>query len=214
MREQLPALQVVIPLLGAVLCALLRRGAIAWVIALAVSWTLGVVSVLLLLQVLDTGPISYAMGAWEPPWGIEYRVDALSAFLLVLISVVGAVIMPYAHTSVCDEIEERNQGWFYTMYLLCLTGLLGIVDHRRRFQRSSSSWRSSSLSTYVLIALGKDRRALLAAYQYLIMGTIGATFYVIGIGLLYSVTGTLNLVDLAGPPSRGGKRRGPFLRGT
>ncbi|MGE3917816.1 MAG: proton-conducting transporter membrane subunit, partial [Hyphomicrobiaceae bacterium] len=51
--------------------------------------------------------------------------------------------------------------------------------------------------TYVLIALGRDRRALLAAYQYLIMGTIGATFYVIGIGLLYLVTGSLNIVDIA-----------------
>ena len=196
MREQLPALQVVIPLLGAVLCALLRRGAIAWVIALAVSWTLAVVSVLLLLQVLDTGPISYAMGAWEPPWGIEYRVDALSGFLLVLISVVGAVIMPYAHTSVCDEIEERNQGWFYTMYLLCLAGLLGIAITGDAFN-AFVFLEISSLSTYAMIALGKDRRALLAAYQYLIMGTIGATMYVIGVGLLYSMTGSLNLVDIA-----------------
>ena len=196
MRDQLPALQVVIPLLGAVLCALLRRGTISWLIALASSWCIAVVSVLLLLQVLDTGPISYAMGAWEPPWGIEYRVDALSAFLLVLISVVGAVIMPYAHTSVCDEIEERNQGWFYTMYLLCLAGLLGIAITGDAFN-AFVFLEISSLSTYAMIALGKDRRALLAAYQYLIMGTIGATMYVIGVGLLYSMTGSLNLVDIA-----------------
>ena len=55
---------------------------------------------------------------------------------------------------------------------------------------------SSSLSSYVLIALGKDRRALVASYQYLIMGTIGATFIVIGVGLLYVKTGTLNLADM------------------
>jgi multicomponent Na+:H+ antiporter subunit D len=55
----------------------------------------------------------------------------------------------------------------------------------------------SSLSMYVLIALGRNRRALMASYQYLIMGTIGATFYVIGVGLLYLVTGTLNLADMA-----------------
>jgi len=54
----------------------------------------------------------------------------------------------------------------------------------------------SSLSAYVLIALGGDRRALVAAFRYLIMGTIGATFYVIGIGLLYLLTGTLNIADL------------------
>jgi len=55
----------------------------------------------------------------------------------------------------------------------------------------------SSLSTYVMIAMGRDRRALVASYQYLILGTIGATFYVIGVGLLYLVTGSLNFADIA-----------------
>ena len=53
----------------------------------------------------------------------------------------------------------------------------------------------------MLIALGRDRRALTAAYQYLIMGSIGATFIVIGIGFLYLMTGTLNLADMAMPHS-------------
>ena len=56
----------------------------------------------------------------------------------------------------------------------------------------------SSLSTYVLISLGSDRRALTAAYRYLIMGTLGATFYIIGVGLMYQMTGSLNIADLAG----------------
>ena len=72
------------------------------------------------------------------------------------------------------------------MYLLCLTGLLGITVTGDAFN-AFVFLEISSLSTYVLIALGRDRRALLAAFQYLIMGTIGATFYVIGVGLLYLV---------------------------
>lgn len=57
----------------------------------------------------------------------------------------------------------------------------------------------SSISTYVLVAMGgsRDRRALASAYNYLIMGSIGATFFVIGIGFLYMQTGTLNMVDIA-----------------
>ena len=76
----------------------------------------------------------------------------------------------------------------------------------------------SSLSTYVLIALGPDRRALVAAFQYLIMGTIGATFYVIGIGLLYLLTGTLNMADMAARLAHGlagpvaDRARGPGVR--
>ena len=192
----LPALQVVIPLLGAVLAALLRRGGTAFALALVVSWTMPFIAVAMLWQTLSTGPISYHLGGWEPPWGIEYRVDALSGFVLVLVSAVGAVIMPFAHRSVAFEIEEGRQAWFYCMYLLCLTGLLGITITGDAFN-AFVFLEISSLATYVLIALGSDRRALLSAFQYLIMGTIGATFYVIGIGLLYLLTGSLNMVDIA-----------------
>lgn len=192
----LPALQVVLPLFGAILCALARRGWLAWFIALVVSWIVPVIAVGMILQVLDSGPISYAMGGWTPPIGIEYRVDLLNAFVLLLISAVGAVMLPYANLSVQSEIDEDKQAWFYALYLLCLTGMLGIAITGDAFN-AFVFLEVSSLSTYAMIALGKDRRALLAAYQYLIMGTIGATFYVIAIGILYSMTGTLNMVDMS-----------------
>lgn len=197
MISQLPALQIVIPLLAAVLCAVLPRGNWAWAVALAASWAMPVVSGLMLNEVLTNGPISYAMGGWAPPWGIEYRVDAASGFLLMLISIIGAVIMPYALKSVAAEIDERDVPWFYTMFLLCKAGLLGIAITGDAFN-AFVFLEVSSLSTYAMIAMGKDRRALLAAYQYLILGTIGATFFVAGVGLLYSMTGSLNFVDIAG----------------
>lgn len=193
----LPAIQVALPLFAALVCALVRRGWLAWYIALLASWTMPVVAVMLLLQVMDTGTISYAMGGWVPPIGIEYRVDMLSGFVLMLISVVGAIMLPYANLSVESEIGEGKRAWFYSLYLLCLAGLLGITITGDAFN-AFVFLEVSSLATYAMISLGSDRRALLAAYQYLIVGTIGATFYVIAIGILYSMTGTLNMVDLAG----------------
>ncbi|MBM3538761.1 MAG: monovalent cation/H+ antiporter subunit D family protein, partial [Alphaproteobacteria bacterium] len=95
----LPALQVVLPLLAAPICAMLRRGTHAWAWALIVSWTMPVIAVAILLRVLDGGTISYWLGNWEPPWGIEYRIDAANAFVLVLVSLIGAVVMPYARPS-------------------------------------------------------------------------------------------------------------------
>ena len=85
---------------------------------------------------------------------------------------------------------------FYTCYLLCLTGLLGVVVTGDAFNLFVFL-EISSLSSYVLISLGSSRRALTAAYQYLVMGTIGATFILIGIGLLYMMTGTLNMLDIS-----------------
>jgi len=193
---QLPVLQIIIPLFGAVLAALMRRGIFAFAIMLTVSLALPFVAGSLLWHVLTVGPISYALGGWLPPIGIEYRVDILNAPILMLVSAIAAVIAPFAYRSVAFEIEPDQQAWFYCMYLLCLTGLLGVAITGDAFN-AFVFLEISSLSTYVLIALGRDRRALLAAFQYLIMGTIGATFYVIGIGFLYVLTGTLNMADLA-----------------
>ena len=76
----LPALQVVVPLIGALLSALFRRGTTAWAFALLVSWLMPAISIALLLQVLDTGPISYRFGAWAPPWFLnEARVMSFDA---------------------------------------------------------------------------------------------------------------------------------------
>jgi multicomponent Na+:H+ antiporter subunit D len=192
----LPALQVVIPLLGAVLAAFFRRGGTAFALTLIVSWISPLISGTMLWQVLTSGPISYHLGGWEPPFGIEYRVDLLNAFVLMLVSAIGAGIIPFARRSIAFEIAKDKEAWFYCMYLLCLTGLLGIAVTGDAFN-VFVFLEISSLSTYVLIALGSDRRALVAAFQYLIMGTIGATFYVIGVGFLYLLTGSLNMVDIA-----------------
>ncbi len=195
LAAHLPALQVVIPLLAAPLTVLLRRRAHAFGVALAASWVALAVAVWLWLRVADSGTISYAIGNWPPPWGIEYRVDRLSAFVLVLVAGIAAVVLPYSRASIEAEVSPQQHYLFYTMFLLCLAGLLGITITGDAFN-IFVFLEVSSLSTYVLIALGRDRRALMASYQYLIMGTIGATFIVIGIGLLYLMTGTLNLADM------------------
>ena len=83
--SNLPVLQVVIPLLGAILVGFLRRAPLAFAITLAVSWVLPFIAGALLLQVLTSGPISYHLGGWAPPWGIEYRIDALNGFVLLLV---------------------------------------------------------------------------------------------------------------------------------
>ncbi|HUF57261.1 MAG TPA: monovalent cation/H+ antiporter subunit D family protein [Thermohalobaculum sp.] len=194
--DHLPALQVVVPLLGSVAAALFRRGWFGYAIALGVSWAMPVISLMLLHQVMAGGAISYALGGFPPPIGIEYRIDEINAYLLVLVSFMAALIMTYAPRSIADEIRPEHQGWYYAIFLLCLCGLLGMIVSGDAFN-IFVFMEVSSLATYVLIALGRDRRALVAAYQYLVIGTIGATFYVIGVGLILVMTGSLNLYDIA-----------------
>ena len=195
---QLPMLQVLGPLLAAPVCTLLRGRAVPWLLTLVVSAAAFAISLTLLSTVLDTGPVEYAMGDWAPPVGIVFRVDAMNAFVLAIISGMSTATLLYARCSLEAEIAATDHPLFYTAYLLCLTGLLGITITGDAFN-FFVFLEISSLSTYTLVAMGaqRDRRALTAAFRYLVMGTIGATFYLIGVGFLYIITGTLNMADLA-----------------
>src|SRR3546814_507595 len=194
----LPILQVMVPLIAAPACFVVRSGRLAWGFATLVSWAAFAMSLLLLQAVMSGGTIHYEIGGWAAPWGIEYVIDATNAIVLVIVAGIGAAVMPYARVSVAAEIPAHQHGFYYTAYLLCLAGLLGVAITGDAFNVFVFI-EIMSLSSYILVAAGAamDRRALTAAYNYLVMGTVGATFFVIGVGLLYMVTGTLNIADLA-----------------
>lgn len=192
----LPALQVVIPLIAAPLIVLLQRPLSAWLLATITSWASFVIAILLTSQVLQSGVISYTMGGWAAPVGIEYRLDELSALMLLIISGSAAVVLPWSRQSVLAEIPQDRIHLFYSLLMLCLTGMLGIVSTGDAFN-VFVFLEIASLSGYALVAMGTQRQALMAAFQYLIMGTIGGTFILIAIGLMYMMTGTLNMADMA-----------------
>lgn len=196
MIAHLPILQVIIPLMAAPICLILKRSQLVWLFSLFASGLAFAVSILLLQQVMTTGVISYELGGWQAPWGIEYRIDQLNAFLLLIISGISTIVLIAAQTSIKKEIPKDKHTYFYILYLLSLTGMLGIVATGDAFN-VFVFLEISSLSAYALIAMGNKKQALWASYQYLIMGTIGATFILIGIGLMYQMTGTLNMHDLS-----------------
>ena len=194
--SHLPALQVVVPLVAAPVCVLLRWSRVTWLVAMAASVFAVAGAWALLQRVLEAGPFSYFLGSWAAPWGIEYRVDETNAWVMLVVSVISAVSLLFARRSVEREVETDRIYLFYTSWLLCLAGLLGMAVTADAFN-VFVFLEISSLSSYVLVSLGTRREALVAALRYLVLGTVGATFFLIGVGLLYQVTGTLNMSDLA-----------------
>lgn len=191
----LPALQVVVPMLSAPLVVLLQPRGLAWAGATAASLVSFAIALALVLVVLDGQTLTYAMGGWPAPFGIALSVDAFSALVLLVVTGAGAVALLAARPSIDQQIESERQPLFYSAWLLALSGLAGIVVAADAFN-IFVFMEISSLASYILIAGGPDRRALPAVFKYLIMGTIGATFYLIGVGLIYMMTGTLNLADM------------------
>lgn len=200
LQTHAPALIVAIPLLAAPLCVLIANGRAAWIISIVVTAICTFFAIVLLSHVRDLEgvAISYAMGGWKPPIGIEFRIDSLNVFILLLVTVIGFLASIFSWPSVRSEIRHEKISLFYATYLVCFTGLLGVSITGDAFNLFVFL-EIGSIATYALVALGvsRDRRALPAAFNYLLMGTIGATFFVIGVGFLYAATGTLNMADIA-----------------
>lgn len=195
-ESNLPVLVIVIPMMTAPLCVLAGNRRVAYWLALLSSIVTFAIAITLLVRVQDVGAIRYNIGDWEPPYGIEYVVDSLSGFVMMFVSGLAAATLLYAPPSVDKEILPSKQYLFYGTFMLCVTGLMGMCVTGDLFN-VFVFLEISSLSSYALISLGRTRRAPLAALQYLILGSIGATFILIGIGLLYQMTGTLNMADIA-----------------
>ena len=193
--QHLPALQVVVPMLSAPLAMLLRDRQLSWILATAVSVCAFAIAIALTQVVLAEGVIEYHMGGWEPPYGIELRVDSMSALVLLLVTGASTFALLAGATSLQDQIEAERQPLFFSAWLLALAGLCGILVTADAFN-VFVFMEISSLASYIIIAGGPDKRALPATFKYLVMGTIGATFYLIGVGLIYLMTGTLNMDDI------------------
>ena len=195
LTAHLPALQVIVPMLMAPFVVLLRSRSLPWAAATATSLLAFAIAVQLTTIVMGGTPITYEMGSWPAPYGIELQGDALSALVLLIVTGASSVALIGGRDSLATIISTDREPYFFAAWLLALAGMAGIVVAADAFN-IFVFMEISSLASYVLIAGGPDRRALPATFKYLILGTIGATFYLIGIGLIYMMTGTLNLGDM------------------
>ena len=146
-----------------------------------------------LWHVSTSGPITYTMGGWSAPIGIVFGIDALNALVVVLIHLVALMVVIHSTRLIEEEIGSKRH-FYYTLFLLFVTGITGITQTADAFNLYVLI-EVASLTSYALIAVG-DRRSLHAGLNYLLMGSIGATLYLLGVGYLYLKTGTLNMHDL------------------
>lgn len=147
--------------------------------------------------VLDGGgeAVRYRLGDWPPPIGIELVIDHLSGVVLVLVAGCALLTAIYSLHTVEQENPDRIH-LYYALYALLVAGLLGMTATGDVFNLFVLL-EISALSSYALLARGRGP-AYYATFKYLIVGTIGAGFYLLGVGYLYIKTGSLNMADLAG----------------
>jgi multicomponent Na+:H+ antiporter subunit D len=194
-----PALQILIPLIGALFATLSFNRFISWLIAAISAFLLLILSIYA-FSLTKAVPIFYAFGNWQAPIGIEYRLDTLNQPIIIFINAVLLFFLLFGkeliNSTITNYIETEKEHLFYSLLLFAHVGYLGVISTNDLFNIYVFI-EISSLATYVLMSKGKSPKALVGAFDYLMIGTIGATLILIGIGFLFALTGSLNISDVA-----------------
>ncbi|MGE5279782.1 MAG: complex I subunit 5 family protein [Deltaproteobacteria bacterium] len=197
-QAQIIPLFIIIPLAGAFLTALVRnrlKGApdlMGFVGTLALL-VLSFIAVRFVAALPPAGVFEYSVGAWRPPVGIALVMDGLTSFMLVTVNLVACLIAVFS----IDYMKRFTSKWkFYTLFLLMLAGMNGVVVTGDLFNLFVFL-EIASVASYALVAFGTEKEELEAAFKYALMGTVGSLFILLGIVFLYSFTSTLNMADMA-----------------
>ncbi len=191
-----PILIIVVPLISAFLIILAGwfRKSLCYPFMLAALAASAFSSLAILQEVIQHGTLHYHLGNWDPPWGIEYVIDHLNAFVATVVSII-SLLIGISSKKMAEQAFPMRLPYFYCLFLLQVTGLLGIVVTGDVFNLYVFL-EIASLAGYALIAIGEDG-APFASFNYMIYGTVGACFYLLSVGYLYIATGSLNMADLS-----------------
>ena len=196
MLRHIPVLVVALPLLCAPLCLLLRNNKFLHILSLLVGTFSVIACAWMLIYASTMGDLSYYLGGWIPPFGIAYKIDVLSALIAFLLSIIFLFVFLYIPRSFAAELADRHRYPIYSALFISQSGYTGAVVTDDLFN-IYVFLEMASLAGYALTAAKGKPQDLIAAYQYLILGTVGAIFLLLGIGYLYVLSGTLNLSDLS-----------------
>ncbi len=195
--KHFPALQILIPFFAALIVAICFNRFIAWVIS-TISIAICLALTIYAMSLAKKG-FFYTFGNWEAPIGIEYRLDFLSQPIIILINTILLFFLFFGkeliNITITEFIEKKHQHIFYSVLLFAHVGFLGVISTNDLFNMYVFI-EISSLATYVLMSKSESPKALIGAFDYLVLGTIGTTLILISIGFFLALTGSLNITDV------------------
>ena len=196
MSHHFPAILFLLPMFAAISMPVVCLKHRQWSrpISLAVLVAMVVVSIMNLMSVIQHGEVRYAFSGWGAPLGIEWVADGLASVILVVLSLLGLLALVFAGPASPKDLGGRIVH-YYILILLLIASLVGIVFAGDLFNLFVFL-EVAAISSYALIGVAGGR-ALFAAFRYLILGTLGASLYLLGVSYFYAASGTLNMADMA-----------------
>ena len=195
--DHFAVLLVVIPLSGAFFVPIVgRESGRGYQVTLGTVLLTTLCAAALLMLTARGQAISYHLGNWLPPWGVEIRVDAFSASLSFFFSLVYVAVIAFSARDVPHELHPSALRWYWSLMLLLLAGLLGVGSAADLFNLFVFT-EIYSLAACGIISVRDRMDSLEAALKYLLLSAVAAGCILLGISLIYMVTGHLNYSYLA-----------------
>jgi len=187
---------IAIPLGAAFILALLGKvkETASDVLVNSVTLCLTILSFVLIPFLRDNGVFVYTMGRWFPPKGINLVLDGLSLLMLIVINLIAFFATLYS-VSYMRRFTAKSK--FYSLFCLMLAGMNGVVL-TGDFFNLFVFLEIASIASYVLVAFGVEAEELEAAFKYMVMSSVASILVLFSIGLLYGLTGSLNMADVGG----------------
>ena len=198
MIRHLPVLLLVLMLGAAFAVPLLRhrRERLAYNLTGGTLLVVFVGSLVLLYTVRRSGPFTYHLGNWPPPFGVELMVDYLAVYVLLTFVAIAFLVMVYGAKDLQHELGANVRHWYYSLYLLLLFSLSGMALTNDLFNLFVFM-EVSTIASCGIISVKRDRRCAEAALKYLILSALGSGCFLLAVAMLYMVTGQLNLQYVA-----------------
>lgn len=143
----------------------------------------------------------YHLGGWPTPVGIDMRLDALATLLLLAVNIVGLAVSLYS-VDYMKLFSARSH--FYSLFLLMMAGMNGVVLAGDLFNLYVFL-EVATIASYALVAFGCAHEELEASFKYIVLGSLSSALILIGVALVYGITGTLNLAHIAARIAENGK---------
>lgn len=195
-KINLPVFVVIIPMIIAfILPTISRRIKLVegFVISTGLVWLLAIGFLASMVFLQNGTPIIYNLGGWEAPWGIVLKVDSLAAFFMLVVAGICLPVALYAKGNLNKEVGSNERvARFFVFFLLLGSALVGMAVTNDLFNIYVLV-EVATLSCCALVSSRNKPMAAEAAFNYLILATIGSTFVICGIGFIYNLTGYLNI---------------------
>lgn len=185
---------IIIPLLAAFLITMIAGKKDNWAVILSVI-SVSAVLVLSLYSfiTMKEQTVTYEMSAWSIPYGIVLVQDALTSFILVMVSIISFTSLIFS----IQYIRHLSMDWkYYALFMLLVTGMNGVIATGDLFNLFVFM-EIALFSAFALVAYGSKAEEFEAAFKYAVMGSISSILILAGIAVLYSATSNLNMAKIA-----------------